>query len=74
MRKRRDSGIDRVLIVLADTRANRAALKAAMGLLVAEFSFDQREIKAALADGRIPPRDGVLLLPIVRQREAGRIR
>ena len=64
MRKRRDSGVDRVLVVFADTRANRAALRAAMGLFAAEFSLDGREIRAALAAGRIPPRDGVLLIPI----------
>lgn len=63
MRKRRDSGVDRVLVVFADTRANRAALRAAMGLFAAEFSLDGREIRAALAAGRIPPRDGVLLIP-----------
>jgi transcriptional regulator with XRE-family HTH domain len=71
-RKRRDSGIDRVLIVLADTRANRAALRAATGLLAAEFSFDEHEIRTSLAAGRIPPRNGVLLLPIVSRREVGR--
>ena len=35
-----------------------------MGLFAAEFSLDGREIRAALAAGRIPPRDGVLLIPI----------
>lgn len=68
MRKRRDSGIDRVLLVFADTRANRAALRAAMALIAADFSFDDREIRAALSAGRVPPRNGVLLLPLEPRR------
>ena len=62
--KRHDGNVDRVLIVLSDTRSNRTALRAAAGLFQSEFSLDRDEILSALADGRIPPRDGVLLLPV----------
>jgi len=74
MRKRRDSGIDRVLLVFADTRANRVALRAAMGLISAEFSLDDHAIRAALASGTIPPRNGVLLLPLEARHRRGGVR
>jgi transcriptional regulator with XRE-family HTH domain len=66
MLKRRDGEVDRVLWVIADTRANRQAVGLAANLFGADLSLDADEIRAALAAGRIPPRDGLILVPFPR--------
>jgi transcriptional regulator with XRE-family HTH domain len=59
--KRRDGGADVVIIVLADTRRNRAALNGAPAAF-ADFPLRTREILAALGRGLRPRASGVVLL------------
>src|SRR5262245_8123466 len=60
--KRRDSGIEIVILLLADTKANRATLVADREALRTNFPLDSRAILAAIRSGRPPARSGVLLL------------
>jgi len=63
-RKAADGGVDRVLLVVADTRANRLAVRAARGMLAPAFTIDDPDAYDALADGRIPPRDALVFVRI----------
>jgi transcriptional regulator with XRE-family HTH domain len=65
--KVRDSDVDRVLMVVADTRANRLAVRTAAGLLGGTFAIEDPAAVEALRAGRVPPRDALLFLRI-RQR------
>ena len=58
--KRRDDGVDRVILVLADTRTNREAVRAAAGILAAAFPIEGRDAWAALAAGLDPGGDALL--------------
>lgn len=60
--KARDIGATRLLLVVAGTRANRAALTAARPSLVDAFDTDTRRILADLARGADPGRDGIVVL------------
>jgi transcriptional regulator with XRE-family HTH domain len=64
--KQRDSGIDRVVLVLLDSRTNRLALRLAMPLLETEFPLPDRAIRHALAEGAVPSASGILLLRMER--------
>lgn len=59
--KQRDTPTDRALLLVADTRSNRAALRAIGASLVAD-PVPQRQILEALAAGRDPGGSGVVLL------------
>ena len=59
--KRRDGRIDRVIIVVADTRANRAALRSIRPSWRADYPLDTNEINVALAAGMLPSAGGVSL-------------
>jgi len=59
--KIRDGGVERVILLVADTRRNRRALEAAPGAF-ATFSRDVRRTLAPLADGRAPDRNGIVIL------------
>ncbi|TMF34210.1 MAG: helix-turn-helix transcriptional regulator [Chloroflexi bacterium] len=61
MLKRRDTGTDRVILLIADTRANRAVLRALGSPLLAD-AIDGRSILDALAAGRDTGGSGVILL------------
>lgn len=63
-KQRDDPRIRRVVLVAADTRRNRTALAAARSLLAAEFPLPGRHILRALAGGRTPEADGILLLAV----------
>jgi hypothetical protein len=52
--KLRDAALTSVLVVVPDTRANRAALRAAGPSLLAEFPISPRVALARLAAGRHP--------------------
>jgi transcriptional regulator with XRE-family HTH domain len=70
--KSRDSGIDRVILVLADTRLNRRAVAAAEAMLRPNFPTDSATVLGALRRGRLPARGGIVFLrvPVVgRQQE-----
>jgi transcriptional regulator with XRE-family HTH domain len=60
--KLRDSGLDHVILVLADTRSNRAVLRAFADDLRANHPIPPRVAKAALASGEDPGGSAVLLL------------
>lgn len=60
--KQEAAGLGRVVMVLADTRHNRAALGEAEPTLRAAFPEGSRAILAALRAGAIPPANGVVLV------------
>ena len=60
--KARDLDATRLVIVLAATHANRDALNSVRDALGRAFSLDTRGVMAALAAGRDPGRDAIVLL------------
>lgn len=60
--KARDIGATRLILVVAATHANRRAVAAASGTLVAAFDLDTRRVMAELAAGHDPGRDAIVLL------------
>jgi transcriptional regulator with XRE-family HTH domain len=63
--KRRDGAVDRLILLLADTRSNRAFMREFARGLTADFPVSGRYALAALARGA-DPGDAVILLPIRR--------
>jgi transcriptional regulator with XRE-family HTH domain len=61
MLKRRDGGMDHVILVIADTRRNRDALAEAPAAFAA-FPLRTRQILASLRAGRHPGGSGIVLL------------
>ena len=60
--KMRDSGIDRLLLVVADTRRNRRVLREYAHVLRERFPLSGREALAALCDGRDPGGNAIAFL------------
>lgn len=60
--KQRDLGANRLVLLIEDTRANRAALAAARDEIARSFPVSQRAMLAALAAGRDPMDDGIVVL------------
>jgi transcriptional regulator with XRE-family HTH domain len=60
--KLRDSGADRMILLLADTHRNRALVRATVAPMRQSFPLDTRETLAALAAGRDPGADGLVLI------------
>jgi transcriptional regulator with XRE-family HTH domain len=60
--KKRDGGIDRVILLISDTRPNRAALEAAREDMRSQFPLDSRAVLAAIRADRSPHADGIVLL------------
>lgn len=60
--KRRDDGRDAVILLVADTRANRRALRLAAADLAAEYPVPGHAALAALAAGRQPEGGAIVLL------------
>ncbi len=60
--KQRDSGVGVVVLLVRDTRSNRAALREAHMALVGAFPLDCRTILDALAAGKAPPANGIVLI------------
>ncbi|MGI8929213.1 MAG: helix-turn-helix domain-containing protein [Candidatus Limnocylindrales bacterium] len=60
--KQRDLGADRLIIVIAGTHANRAAMASGRTTLLATFELDTRRVLAALATGDDPGRDSFIVL------------
>jgi transcriptional regulator with XRE-family HTH domain len=67
-RKAADSGLERVVLVVADTRANRSAVQAAASLLSASYVIDDPAAYEALARGDVPPRSALILVKMPRPR------
>lgn len=59
--KRRDGGVDHVILLVAATRRNRRALAAAPGAFAA-LPLGTRAVLAALREGRDPGDSGIVLL------------
>ncbi len=60
--KQRDAGLDRMILVLADTRANRDALAVAAPTLGAAFPLQTRAVVAALRAGHAPGANGIIVV------------
>jgi transcriptional regulator with XRE-family HTH domain len=60
--KGRDGGSTRMVILVADTAANRAALAVGREALRHDYPLDTREVMAALAAGRQPGANGIVIL------------
>jgi transcriptional regulator with XRE-family HTH domain len=61
-RKRRDGGMDDVILLVADTTANRRALVAGREALRASYPLDRRSVMDPLAAGRLPDGSGIVVL------------
>lgn len=59
--KRRDGGVDHVILLVADTPRNRRALAAAPAAF-SDLPLNARELMAALAGGRDPGGSGIVIL------------
>lgn len=64
---RDDPRIARVVFVLADTVRNRRALVDAAATLRADYPLDTRSVLWALASGKVPALNGVVILRVPRQ-------
>jgi hypothetical protein len=62
MLKLRDSGFDRMVWLVSDTRHNRAALRAVGNLLIGDFPLSARSALRALAAGHTPEASAIILL------------
>jgi hypothetical protein len=60
--KRRDGRVENVLLLIADTRANRMALDSVKAGAIADLPLDPRLLLGALADGRDPGGSGIVVL------------
>jgi transcriptional regulator with XRE-family HTH domain len=61
-RKQRDGAMLRVVILVSDSEANRHALAAGRGSLRHDYPLDTREVMSALAEGRQPAANGIVIL------------
>ena len=68
--KQRDLGANRLVLLIEDTRANRRALAEAGAEPPRSYPVSQRAMLAALAVGRDPGGDGIVLLRRVRRAVA----
>jgi hypothetical protein len=60
--KQRDSGVDRVVLVMFASARNRAVVRNHVALLRQSFPLDTRSVLAALGSGRDPGANGLVLL------------
>ena len=60
--KRRDAGVDALILLVADTRHNRSALRLARADLAADFPLSGAAILEALGAGQRPAASGILVL------------
>ncbi len=60
--KLRDGNVERLVVVIRATHANRRALSGAQDLVASAFPIDTRRVMHALAAGRDPGANGVVLL------------
>jgi len=60
--KARDIGATRLILVVADTNANRAVLVRMRTSVVQAFDLDTRRLLTDLAAGRDPGRDGIIVV------------
>jgi len=60
--KQRDDGVDRVMLLVSDTRTNRATVRAAETLLATRYPLPARAVMRALRAGECPQASGIVLL------------
>ena len=60
--KKRDAGVDRLVLVVADTRSNRDVLASHRAGLRGAFPLDTRAILGALGAGHAPSADGIVVI------------
>lgn len=60
--KRRDGGVDHVVLLLSDTHANREFLKEYGPMLRVDFPLSHRALAEAVRDGRDPGGSGIMVL------------
>lgn len=60
--KQRDSGVDRVILLVSDTDRNRSLLRVAVPVLRPSFPLSTRDVLMALREGRDPGADGLVVL------------
>lgn len=60
--KKRDGGVDHLILLLADTRSNRRFVREAWPALAERFPISARDALRALGDGRDPGGDALILL------------
>jgi transcriptional regulator with XRE-family HTH domain len=60
--KRRDGGVELVILLVADTHGNRRVLAAHREALRAGFPMDTRAVLASLREGRSPVAPGIVVL------------
>jgi len=60
--KRRDARLDRLILLVADTRGNREALDRHRAALRESYPLDTKEVLAALTRGEAPAADGIVVL------------
>ena len=60
--KRRDGGVDMVILLVADTHANRRMLALHREALRLSFPLDTRQVLAAFRAGRAPTASGIVVL------------
>ena len=65
-----DSDLEIVIVVVADTRANRAAVRAAASYLRPAYAIDDPATYAALRAGLVPTRSGLIFVAVPRRAGA----
>jgi len=60
--KQRDSGVRRVVLVVAATERNRLRMRQTLGFLRGTFPLDTRETMSALRKGVDPGANGIVLM------------
>ena len=60
--KQKAAGLDRMLLVMADTRHNRRAVEIAAPSLAPAFQLTGREVLAPMRTGELPTANGVVLI------------
>jgi hypothetical protein len=60
--KQEAAGLDRMVLILAKTRSNRAVFASASPTLQPSFPLSRRAILADLRAGRLPPANGIFLV------------
>jgi transcriptional regulator with XRE-family HTH domain len=69
--KRRDGGVDRLILLLSDTRSNRAFLRVAGATLAADFPIPGRAALRALSEGRDPGGSAIVRCGPVAMHRSG---
>jgi transcriptional regulator with XRE-family HTH domain len=59
--KMADDGVERVILLVADTHRNRQVMREFRASLAVRFPLDTRAVLDALRAGRVPPHSGVVL-------------